>query len=87
MKKRNIYKGWLPGWPDEFSHRFACWAQNHRGWAKAKRMSRRLAKIRERRQLRKEMDEVYEDIKEVPSTDIHSSGCNYDQMVGLRVDN
>lgn len=60
MKKRNIYKGWLPGWPDEFSHKFACWAQNHRGWAKAKKKNKQLAKTRERRQINKEINEEIE---------------------------
>ena len=36
MKQSNIYKGKL-GDQSEFSFRFACWANNHRGRAKAKK--------------------------------------------------
>lgn len=43
MKKANTYKGKL-GWQSEFSHRYACWANNHNGWAKAKKSNKRLAK-------------------------------------------
>ena len=45
MKKANTYKGKL-GWQSEFSHRYACWANNHNGWAKAKKSNKRLAKRR-----------------------------------------
>lgn len=48
MKKNNIYKGFLP-YQSEFSHRFACWANNHRGWAKMKKFNKKLAKKRLRR--------------------------------------
>ena len=48
MKKNNIYKGFLP-YQSEFSHRFACWANNHRGWAKMKKFNKKLAKKRFRR--------------------------------------
>ena len=57
MKKQNIYKGLIDIWQDEFEHRYACWANNHRGWAKAKKANKRIAKKRERRQYRKEMEE------------------------------
>lgn len=43
MKKTNIYKGKLP-FQSEFSHRYACWANNHRGWAKMKKSNKRIAK-------------------------------------------
>ena len=33
MKQANPYKGKLE-WQSEFSHRYACWAKNHNGWAK-----------------------------------------------------
>lgn len=45
MKKSNIYKGEIP-YQSEFDHRFACWANNHRGWAKMKKFNKRLAKRR-----------------------------------------
>ena len=48
MANRNIYKGFLD-YQSEFSHRYACWANNHRGWAKMKRKNRKLAKKRLRR--------------------------------------
>ena len=49
MAKRNIYKGLFnPQW--EFDHKYACWANNHRGWAKMKKANRKLAKKRLRRE-------------------------------------
>ena len=30
--------------PGEFSHKYECWAYNHRGWAKMKKANRRTAK-------------------------------------------
>lgn len=54
MKKANTYKGKL-GWQSEFSHRYACWANNHNGWAKAKKSNKRLAKRRLKEELRKEL--------------------------------
>ena len=47
-KKQNIYKGLLD-FQSEFDHRFACWANNHRGWSKAKKFNKRIAKKRFRR--------------------------------------
>ena len=54
MKKQNIYKGFLD-WQSEFSHRFACWAYNHRGWAKMKKSHKKIAKKRERKEWKKEV--------------------------------
>lgn len=34
-KQNNIYKGHLD-YQSEFDHKWACWATNHRGWAKMK---------------------------------------------------
>lgn len=45
MKQANPYKGKTP-FQSEFSHRYACWANNHRGWAKMKKFNKRLAKRR-----------------------------------------
>ena len=53
MKKSNIYKGFLD-FESEFDHRYACWAYNHRGWAKMKKSNKRLAKKRERNNWKKE---------------------------------
>lgn len=58
MKKQSIYKGYLNP-QSEFSHRFACWAKNHRGWAKMKKSNKRIAKRRLRQSQRK--DTVKED--------------------------
>jgi hypothetical protein len=53
MKQNNTYKGVLP-FQSEFSHRFACWANNHNGWAKMKKFNKRLAKRRLKNEQRKE---------------------------------
>ena len=54
MKKQNIYIGHLE-FQSEFDHRFACWTNNHRGWAKMKKLNKRLAKKRLKRCIKKEM--------------------------------
>lgn len=57
MKKQNIYKRFITNHrQDEFSHKFACWANNHNGWAKMKKANKKLAKKRLRREDRKEMN-------------------------------
>lgn len=56
MKKSNIYKGFLE-FESEFSHRYACWANNHRGWAKMKKNNKKIAKKRERNNWKKEAKE------------------------------
>lgn len=56
VKQNNIYKGYLD-YQSEFSHRFACWANNHNGWARMKKFNKRLAKRRLRQQVVKEMKE------------------------------
>ena len=43
--KRSIVSRYRP-WQSEFSHRYACWANNHRGWQKMKKLNLRLAKRR-----------------------------------------
>lgn len=62
MKVQNYLKGYLP-FESEFSHKYACWAYNHRGWAKMKKSNKRLAKRRERRVLGKEKYYDYKEIK------------------------
>ena len=52
MKQNNIWKGKL-GDQSEFSLRFACWANNHRGKSKAKKTNKRTAKRRLRHEMRK----------------------------------
>ncbi|MBO6270228.1 MAG: hypothetical protein J6N19_13950 [Clostridium sp.] len=54
MKKQNYLAPHLP-WQSEFDHHYACWANNHRGWAKAKKSNKRLAKKRENREWKKEV--------------------------------
>lgn len=44
----------------EFSHYFATWAVNHRGWCKMKKLNRKLAKKRMRREIQKRMEEMKE---------------------------
>lgn len=55
MKRANIYKEHLE-FQSEFSHRYACWASNHNGWANMKKFNKKLAKRRLRQELRKEID-------------------------------
>lgn len=55
VKQANTYKGKTP-FQSEFDHRFACWANNHRGWAKMKKFNKRLAKRRLRQEQKKEDD-------------------------------
>ncbi len=57
MKQMNYLKAFLLG-QSEFDHRFACWASNHRGWAKMKRDNKRLAKRREKRCWRREVSAI-----------------------------
>ena len=54
MKQNNIWKSKLD-YQSEFSHRFACWANNHNGWAKMKKFNKRLAKRRLKNELRKDL--------------------------------
>lgn len=48
QKSANQYKFFTP-FQSEFDHKYACWASNHRGWAKMKRGNKRLAKRRLRK--------------------------------------
>lgn len=41
----------------EFSHRWACWANNHNGWSKMKKLNRKLFKKKFRRETKREVDE------------------------------
>ncbi len=53
MKIQNYLKGYIP-WQSEFDHHYACWASNHRGWAKMKKFNKSLAKKKERRNWKRE---------------------------------
>lgn len=39
----------------EFSHKYACWANNHNGWSKQKKQNRRIAKAKLKAELKKEI--------------------------------
>jgi hypothetical protein len=39
-----------------FSKRYACWANNHNGWSKMKKLNRRLFKKKYRREINKEIE-------------------------------
>ena len=60
MKQANTYKGKLDD-QSEFSHRYACWAKNHNGWAKMKKSNKKLAKRRLKQELRKELQNEEDD--------------------------
>ena len=40
-----------------FSKRYACWANNHRGWAKMKKFNKKLAKKRLRHEQARQLKE------------------------------
>ena len=48
-----------------FSYKYACWANNHRGWQKMKKLNRKVFKKRFRKEttirINKEMEELYHD--------------------------
>ena len=60
MKQANPYKGKLD-WQSEFDRRYACWAKNHNGWAKAKKFNKKIAKRRLKQELRKELQNEKDD--------------------------
>ena len=60
MKQANPYKGKLD-WKSEFDHRYACWAKNHNGWAKAKKFNKKVAKRRLKQELRKKLQNEEDD--------------------------
>lgn len=55
MKKAQTYKGFL-NYQSEFSHLFAAWANNHNGWSKMKKLNKKVAKKRERRFVKNDME-------------------------------
>ena len=59
-KQQNPYKEFLE-FESEFSHKFSCWANNHRGWAKMKKFNKKLAKRRLKQKLNKELREELND--------------------------
>lgn len=57
MKRQDIYRGHKDRWLDEFEHRFTCWANRMNQWSKAKKADKRLAKKREKRAWKKEVED------------------------------
>jgi len=53
MSSKRVFTRFNPD-ESEFSHRYAAWANNHRGWQKMKRKNRRIAKRRFNKHLGKE---------------------------------
>lgn len=66
MKQQNIYKGLLP-FQSEFSHKYACWANNHNGWSKMKKYNKKIANKKLRRQFKKEIYANNEDFLNLKS--------------------
>ena len=46
---------------NEFDKEYSCWANNHNGWRKAKKVWRRKAKAVIKRNLRKEIEETIDE--------------------------
>lgn len=59
-KRQSIYKGYIDIQQSEFDRLYVCWAKNHRGWSKAKKINKRIAKRRERRDAKKRMEVEHE---------------------------
>ena len=56
----DLLKKLLP-FQSEFSHRYACWANNHMGWAKMKKANRKWAKNKSKQIVKKEMQQELEE--------------------------
>ena len=48
----------------KFDKEYACWANNHNGWRKAKKKWRKIGKKRMRREVKKEIENCESDIEE-----------------------
>lgn len=59
MKKSNeiARRQYSDNYQSEFSHRCACWANNHNGWSKMKKLNRKLFKKKFRRETEKEISD------------------------------
>lgn len=64
MKKqhRKIYRSKSSAILCPFEHHYACWANNHNGWSKAKAFEKRYAKRRMRQNQRDEIQQELEDM-------------------------
>lgn len=56
MSSKRGYLKLLP-YQSGFSHYCASWANNHMGWAKMKKLNRRVTKGKMRTEMRKEMED------------------------------
>ena len=58
MQRSEITKRqYSDNYQSEFSHKYACWANNHNGWRKMKKKNRKLFKKKFREETRKEIKE------------------------------
>ena len=57
---RNELKRLSKHYQSEFDHKYACWANNHNGWSKQKKLNRKIARKRYSKLLQ---DELKGDIK------------------------
>lgn len=62
MKKQNEL-GRYADPQSEFDHHFACWANNHNGWAKMKKFNKKIAKKRLKRVINKQIDQQLKEIE------------------------
>ena len=47
----------LRPYQSEFSHQLACWANNHNGWSKMKKLNRKISKAKMKQEIRKEIEQ------------------------------
>jgi hypothetical protein len=65
MKSEEITRRqYSENWQSEFSHKCACWANNHNGWSKMKKKNRRSFKKKFREETKKEIDESMSELDE-----------------------
>ena len=67
----DLLKKLLP-FQSEFSHRYACWANNHNGWSKIKKQNRKLAKTREKREVNKQIEDGLDEYINQKGIDVES---------------
>lgn len=60
-----------------FSKKYACWANNHNGWSKMKKLNRKQFKKKFRRELRQELETI-----EKEQTIVSYQVCYYDNIYG-----
>lgn len=67
----DLLKKLLP-FQSEFSHRYACWANNHNGWSKMKKQNRKLAKTREKREVDRQIEDGLDEYVNQKGIDVES---------------